>query len=82
MTDAKLAVPRRIVHWCSRNEIQFECPDVKFRFGFDTSEPTFQSQNALRFRKTSKSVLINIWMSSQRLQLLMYQRSISTRRAI
>jgi hypothetical protein len=40
------------------------------------------NQNALRFRNTSKNVLIKIWMSSQRLQLLMYHRSISTRRAI
>jgi len=39
-------------------------------------------QYALRFRKTSKTVFIRIWMSSHKLQLLMYQRSILTRREI
>jgi hypothetical protein len=39
-------------------------------------------QYALRLRITSKNVLIRIWKSSNRLQLLMYQRSSLTRRAI
>jgi hypothetical protein len=39
-------------------------------------------QYALRFRITSKNVLIRIWKSSSRLQLLMYQRSSLTRRTI
>jgi hypothetical protein len=40
------------------------------------------AQYALRFRSTSKHVLINIWTSSQRLQLLMYHRSSFTRSEI
>ena len=40
------------------------------------------SQYALRLRITSNVVLIKIWKSSNRLQLLMYQRSSLTRRVI
>jgi hypothetical protein len=39
-------------------------------------------QKAFRFRKTSKKVLSSIWMSSHKLQLLMYHKSNRTRRAI
>lgn len=64
----------------ARRRPQMRCSEGRNRHGASTR--TRASQNALRLRKTSNSVLIKIWMSSQTLQLLIYQRSIFTRRAI